>query len=250
MDSLKINETPVRTSKSFNINNIKINEDIFPKEYEKFDNVEVIVASSKDKLENAKTSVDLKYGLGEKLIKEIQEKSNQNYQLTINSITNKDIFFNFSFDEKNTQLIENIDITAIEGTTSNIIIKYEAKKEIEGYHNGVIKLLAQKNANVNIIIVNLLSDKSNNFLAIQSKIEDINIKEVQDYWEIEDKDIISSFKTLVVVDLDEFVQKWGNKSIRKNLTIPQWLNTKAEALNINFSQVLQEALMKKISKEQ
>ena len=53
----------------------------------------------------------------------------------------------------------------------------------------------------------------------------------------------------ILIDLNEFVQKWGNKSVRKNLTIPQWLNTKAEALNINFSQVLQEALMQKISKE-
>jgi predicted RNase H-like HicB family nuclease len=94
-----------------------------------------------------------------------------------------------------------------------------------------------------------LEDVKRNEIPKQSKIEDINIKEVQDYWEIEDKDILSSFKTLVVVDLDEFVQKWGNKSIRKNLTIPQWLNTKAEALNINFSQVLQEALIQKISKE-
>lgn len=94
-----------------------------------------------------------------------------------------------------------------------------------------------------------LEDVNRNEIPKQSKMEDIDIKEVQKYWEIEDKDIISSFKTLVVVDLDEFVQKWGNKSIRKNLTIPQWLNTKAEALNINFSQVLQEALMQKISKE-
>ena len=89
-----------------------------------------------------------------------------------------------------------------------------------------------------------LEDVKRNEIPKQSKIEDIDIKEVQKYWELEDKDIISSFKTLVIVDLDEFVQKWSNKSIRKNLTIPQWLNTKAEALNINFSQVLQEALMK------
>ncbi|MBR1884281.1 MAG: type II toxin-antitoxin system HicB family antitoxin [Clostridia bacterium] len=94
-----------------------------------------------------------------------------------------------------------------------------------------------------------LEDVSKNEIPKQSKIEDINIKEIQDYWEIDDKDVVSSFKTLVVVDLDEFAQKWGNKSIRKNLTIPKWLNTKAEALNINFSQVLQEALMQKISKE-
>lgn len=94
-----------------------------------------------------------------------------------------------------------------------------------------------------------LEDLSKNEIPKQSKIEDINIKDVQKYWDLEDKDIISSFKTLVLVDLNEFAQKWGNKSVRKNLTIPQWLNTKAEELNINFSQVLQEALLKKIYKK-
>lgn len=94
-----------------------------------------------------------------------------------------------------------------------------------------------------------LEDMEKNKIPKQSKIEDINIKEVQENWEIQDNEIISSFKTLVVVDLNEFMLKWGNKSVRKNLTIPQWLNTKAEALNINFSQVLQEALIQKISKE-
>ena len=94
-----------------------------------------------------------------------------------------------------------------------------------------------------------LEDMEKNEIPKQSRIEDIDIKEVQKKWEIQDNEIISSFKTLVVVDLNEFMLKWGNKSVRKNLTIPQWLNTKAEALNINFSQVLQEALMQKISKE-
>lgn len=94
-----------------------------------------------------------------------------------------------------------------------------------------------------------LEDISKNSIPKQSNIDDINIKQVQNYWEIKDSEIICAFKTLVLVDLDEFAQKWSNKSVRKNLTIPQWLNTKAEALNINFSQVLQEALLQKIYKE-
>ena len=94
-----------------------------------------------------------------------------------------------------------------------------------------------------------LDDVSKNKIPKQSNIEDIDLKEDQNNWEIDDKDVISSFKTLVLVDLDEFAQKWSNKSVRKNLTIPQWLNTKAESLNINFSQVLQEALMQKIYKK-
>ena len=42
-------------------------------------------------------------------------------------------------------------------------------------------------------------------------------------------------------------KKYGSKTVKKNCTIPAWLNNKAEELNINFSKTLQEALMKKIS---
>ncbi len=35
---------------------------------------------------------------------------------------------------------------------------------------------------------------------------------------------------------------YGNKAVRKNLTIPAWLNTFAENQKINFSQVLTEVL--------
>ncbi len=52
----------------------------------------------------------------------------------------------------------------------------------------------------------------------------------------------------VVIEFDMLTYKKRNKSkaIKKTLTIPEWMNEEAMALNINFSQVLQEALMKKI----
>ena len=34
-----------------------------------------------------------------------------------------------------------------------------------------------------------------------------------------------------------------NRSVKKTLTIPAWLNYKAESANVNFSQILQEGLM-------
>ena len=52
--------------------------------------------------------------------------------------------------------------------------------------------------------------------------------------------------SLVVADTDEWRKLVDNKAIKKTLTIPNWLNTKAEKAAINFSQVLQEALCKKL----
>jgi predicted RNase H-like HicB family nuclease len=46
------------------------------------------------------------------------------------------------------------------------------------------------------------------------------------------------FVSLLVLDMDTYAERYGNKAVRKNLTIPAWLNTFAEANHINFSQVL------------
>ena len=48
----------------------------------------------------------------------------------------------------------------------------------------------------------------------------------------------------ITFDSVEFSKKYNNKSIRKNVTIPAWLNDLAEKDNINFSNVLQNALIK------
>lgn len=50
------------------------------------------------------------------------------------------------------------------------------------------------------------------------------------------------FVNLLALDMDSYAEKYGNKAVRKNLTIPAWLNTFAEANHVNFSQVLQDAL--------
>lgn len=50
------------------------------------------------------------------------------------------------------------------------------------------------------------------------------------------------FVSFLVLDMDAYAEKYGNKAVRKNLTIPAWLNTFAEANHINFSQLLQESL--------
>ena len=50
------------------------------------------------------------------------------------------------------------------------------------------------------------------------------------------------FVSMLVLDIDAYAEKYGEKAVRKNLTIPAWLNTFAENNHINFSQVLQDSL--------
>lgn len=48
---------------------------------------------------------------------------------------------------------------------------------------------------------------------------------------------------VLLLDLDSYAEQYGEKAVRKNLTIPAWLNTFAEKNNLNFSKILQDALL-------
>ena len=50
------------------------------------------------------------------------------------------------------------------------------------------------------------------------------------------------FVNLIKIDTTAWRRTNDNRSIRKNLTIPAWLNNMAEDAHVNFSSVLQEAL--------
>ena len=56
----------------------------------------------------------------------------------------------------------------------------------------------------------------------------------------------SGIVSLVVADTDKWRREFDNKAVKKTLTIPSWLNSKAEKANINFSQLLQESICQKL----
>lgn len=51
-----------------------------------------------------------------------------------------------------------------------------------------------------------------------------------------------SFVSYIVGDIETYRRMHNNKAVKKTLTIPEWMNEAAIAQNINFSQVLQDAL--------
>ena len=51
---------------------------------------------------------------------------------------------------------------------------------------------------------------------------------------------------MIAADTVMYRQKMSNKTVKKTLSIPEWLNTLAVENNINFSGVLQEALKQKL----
>lgn len=51
------------------------------------------------------------------------------------------------------------------------------------------------------------------------------------------------FINLIVADTENYRRENDNRAIKKTLTIPNWLNSKAEKAGVNFSQLLQLALL-------
>lgn len=76
-----------------------------------------------------------------------------------------------------------------------------------------------------------------------SKIESIDPKQISEELGLESK---SYFVNLVSVDVEDYAKPHFNKAVKKTLTIPEWLNEEAISKKINFSKVLQEALIAKL----
>ena len=62
----------------------------------------------------------------------------------------------------------------------------------------------------------------------------------------DEDDYMESFVNMISVDVNAYAKEHFEKSVKKTLTIPSWLNELAIEKNINFSQVLQEALLSKV----
>ena len=171
MESIKLNETPVRTSRNFNMNNIKLEDIKIPDNIESFDSVYINSETSKIQVENSSDNkYNLTYGLGDVFTNQVKSNSNQSLKVKVDSKINKELQIDFKFDSDNSNLVDSIVINANENSKGTIIIKYLSDENKKYYHNGIIKLYASKNSNINVIVVNLLNSNSNSFISIDNEL--------------------------------------------------------------------------------
>lgn len=78
---------------------------------------------------------------------------------------------------------------------------------------------------------------------LPSTMENISLADIAAELEIEPGE---AFVNMITVDVAEYAKSHFEKSVKKTLTIPAWLNTAAMDQGINFSQVLQDALKAKL----
>ncbi len=161
--NIEINKTPVRTSRNFGINNIRIDEVEIPKNVEAFTTYNI--DSKKSIISNDVNLSVLTYGNGKELEENIIKNANNKLKIETKK---ENIKIVYEFDDKNLNLINQIDIVGKED--ANIIIEYNSNTNQKCFHNGIIKVLANENCKLNIVIINLLNNNSLNLESIETKI--------------------------------------------------------------------------------
>lgn len=145
-----LNETPVRTSNNFRINDLNLDLDINEKELSKL-NIKGI-----EYKESIKTNFNSKINL-----------KHDNYRCLDIDIT-KDSNIEISSLLETNYLIDQININLSKNTNSSILIKYGG----EGFHNLKICINANKNSVSNITVLNLLSKDSISFISFENSIDE------------------------------------------------------------------------------
>lgn len=82
-------------------------------------------------------------------------------------------------------------------------------------------------------------------LAITSREEEkVDIPVASEPFDIETKE--NEVCVVIEFDMLAYKKRTNSKAVKKTLSIPEWLNEEAMELGVNFSQVLQEALIQKL----
>lgn len=169
---MKINDTPVRTSRNFRINNLKLENIEIPEKLESFKNVEII--SEKAEISNNVRKYKLEYGNGAILEENAQNEANNVLNIKTSRKGEK-VTIIYTFTDEETILVNNIEINTYKD--ADITIVYKSKTDKPCFHNSVIRLNTSPEDKVNVNIVNMLNNKSMHFESMESSLEDnTNVK--------------------------------------------------------------------------
>ena len=127
MRNIVLNETPVRTSKNYGINNIEI-KDFEEPVIKEFKNIKI--TDNENCVSSEKENINLKFGLGEYFLNQSNEQSNVDLKINVDKKLKEPIIIEYNLDKSNNVLVDNININAKDNTKANIIVIYKSADEI------------------------------------------------------------------------------------------------------------------------
>ena len=190
---LELNETPVRTANNFRINNIEVDTKI-PTIIREFENVQI--TKSNCIISENVSKDELVYGNSKELEDAVLDKANSKIKIENNENV-ENVKITYIFDEDNLMLLNQIEIDASKDI--NVIIEYRSETDEECFHAGIIKTIAKAGAKINVTVLNLLNDNSENIESFENVIE----KESKVFHKIIDigaKNSVSNYYSNVIGD--------------------------------------------------
>ena len=197
-----LNETPIRTSNNFKINDITLDLNIEEKELSKIN----IKGEYKESIkENFNSKINLKHNT----YRYIDIEASGDIEIT------SELETNYLVDQININIKDN----------SNIVIRYTGN----GYNNSKICINASKYSKANITVINLLSKDSISLISFENSIDessDININfidlggkiRLSNYYSVLERNSINTFNNLYIgkesdrIDLNYYMVNKGEKS--------------------------------------
>lgn len=176
----KINNIPVRTWKWLGVNDISINKSLpVMKSY----NLDIFTKDDNslkiEPMDEEKNSLNILHsfdynGISKELIGLSKDNYNTGFfaKISNDQKIEEPILIHYEMENEHNIVQDNNVIIAEEGSDSTFIIKYDSKEETKVFHNGLTRIYCKKNATLNLVKVQSLSDKSTHLDACVAKLEE------------------------------------------------------------------------------
>ena len=172
-----LNETPLKTTNSFKINNIKMDFNYKKTNFNKYE-INNLDSYKEEIIDSFNSKIGYSDEKCYRLIIDIMESISE------------PIIINYNFTKDNNYLTSEIIINLFENTSSNIFITFSSK--INSFNNVKIVTNSKDNSKSNISVINLLNDESTSLVSFENNLED-NSDIIHNFIDIGGKNKISNY---------------------------------------------------------
>lgn len=220
MSEYKLNSTPVRTSKNYDINDIKL--DIEIPQYKKFDNISVYT----DELDKVEINIKESYKSSSELETKIglNFKQYEKIDITVpeNFYVKEPIVLDYLFDEDNNYLVDKVEINMEKNSKATFVLHYCEETNNKYFHQLKLITKMKENSQASITIANMINNNSDSFISIEND-EEENAYLKYNLIELGGKNKISNYYTRLIGD--------NSENEVKNI----YLGTENDIVDINYN---------------
>ena len=196
-----LNETPIRTTNNYDINDIKIELDEKNVNFKEFDNVNNVSINATDKVQVNDTKI-----VEGKFISKINLPSDKYYSTIIDipAYSKGNAEVSLLFDKDNNIYVGELVFNIAENAESRIVVKCNSKDNIDALINLKVVANLDKNAAATVIVENNISDNTNTFISIENNLQE-NAKLFTTTLDLSGKNKVSNIYTRLIGDNSEQV---------------------------------------------